>query len=92
MGDCFRYNTYVYVLYLRHEYTILAILCMGLPLGGEWLNSIIFHGYIKCITVDGWKSFILRPIICIYHMTIIQFGQKILEVPNYILTASCSVI
>ena len=37
----------MYILYLKGEEAILAILCMGLPItttvAGEWLNSSIFH-------------------------------------------------
>ena len=29
---CFRHNTYMYILYLKYEDAILAILCMGLPI------------------------------------------------------------
>ena len=36
---------------------VLAILCMGLPItttiAGEWLNSLIVHDNIKCITTNG---------------------------------------
>ena len=31
-GDCFRYNTCVYILHMMCEATILVILCMGLPI------------------------------------------------------------
>ena len=48
----------MYILYLRCEDDILVILCMGIPitttLAGEWLNTLIFHGDIKCITANGW--------------------------------------
>ena len=48
---------YMYILYLRREDAILAILCMGLPINttiaGEWLNSLIFHDDIKNITANG---------------------------------------
>ena len=58
MGDCFRHNTYVYILYLKHEDPILAIMFMNLPitttLAGEWLNRLIFHGDIKCSTANGY--------------------------------------
>ena len=41
MGDCFTHSTYVYIMYLRNEDTIFAIMCMGLPftttVAGEWL-------------------------------------------------------
>ena len=34
------------------------ILCTGLPIStsfaGEWFNSLIFHGDIKFITLNGW--------------------------------------
>ena len=38
MGNCFRHNKYVYILYLRHEDAILTILCTGLPItnAGQW--------------------------------------------------------
>ena len=53
----FRYNTHVYILYLRCEDAILAILCTGLPItttiAGKQLNSLIFHGNIKCIIANG---------------------------------------
>ena len=46
------------ILYLRSEDDIPVILCTGLSittiLAGEWLNSLIFHGDIKCITANGW--------------------------------------
>ena len=51
MGNCFKHNTHMYILYLRHEDAILVILCMGLPItttvAGECLNSLIFHEDIK---------------------------------------------
>ena len=50
-------NMYMYVLYLRSEDTILAILCTGLPIttniADQWLNSLIFHANIKCIRTNG---------------------------------------
>ena len=56
--DCFRQNdTYKYILYLWRKDAILAIPCTGLPiittLAGKQLNSLILHGDIKCITVNG---------------------------------------
>ena len=44
----------MYILYLRCDVAKLAILCMGLPItttlvAGDWLNSLIFHGDMKCI-------------------------------------------
>ena len=50
-------HTCTYIMYLRCEDAILAILCMGLPItttiAGEWLSSLIFSGNNKCITVNG---------------------------------------
>ena len=50
-------DTYVGMcLDLRHTDPILVILCTGLPittiLAGKWLNSLIWHGNIKCITAN----------------------------------------
>ena len=48
---------YVYILFLSHEDAILVIQCRGLlittTLSGQWLNSLIFHDDIKCITAYG---------------------------------------
>ena len=48
---------YVYILYLRCEDTILAILFAGLPITttipDEWLNILIFHDDNKFITANG---------------------------------------
>ena len=45
---------YVYISYPRCKDAVLVILCMSLPttttVAGEWLNSLIFHDDIKCIT------------------------------------------
>ena len=47
----------MYILYLSCEDAILVILCMGLSItttiAGKWLNSLIFHDDVKCITVNG---------------------------------------
>ena len=46
----------MYILYLRCEDAIFAILCMGIPItttfAGEWLSILILHGDIKCITAN----------------------------------------
>ena len=56
MGDYFRHNMYVCILCLRCEDDMLVILCMGLPIttisADEWLNSLICHDDIKCITTN----------------------------------------
>ena len=38
-----------YILYIRREDAILAILCIGLctTFAGGWLNGLIFHDDIK---------------------------------------------
>ena len=58
MGNFFRHNTYVYILYLKHKDPILVILCTDLPiiiiLVGEWLNSLTFHSDIKCVIANEW--------------------------------------
>ena len=50
-------NMHVYILYMRREDIILAILWMGIPItttvASEWLSSLIFHDDIKCITANG---------------------------------------
>ena len=61
-------------------YLIFWILCTGLPittyLAGQWLNSLIFHCYIKCNTANRqtviyvWASYIS-------HVAIIHFAQRI---------------
>ena len=60
MGDSFRYNTYVYILYLRCKDAILAIICTGLPItttiAHEWFNSLIFHDDNKYITANGYRQ------------------------------------
>ena len=57
-----RHNTCMYILYLRCEDAILAILCMSLPittaLAGEWSNSLIFHDNIKRITANVGVDYI----------------------------------
>ena len=57
IGDCFGHNTYMYILYLRCEEPILAILCTDLPIitiyAGEWLNSLIFNDNVESITANG---------------------------------------
>ena len=71
---------YVYILYLRRKDTIHT--CNSLhgssyhysTVAGEWLNSLIFHNGIKCITANG-KTIIY--VSC--HMTIIHFVPKILR-------------
>ena len=54
---CLRQNMYVYILYLRCEDTILAILFTGLPItttiADKWLNILIFHDDNKFITANG---------------------------------------
>ena len=54
--NCLRYNTCMYILYLRHDDTMLAILCMSLPinttLASEYLKKLIFQGDI-CITTNA---------------------------------------
>ena len=66
MGNCFRHNTCIYILYLRCEDVVLAILYTDLHItttfASEGLNSLIFHDNIKCI-MD--------------NVTIIHFTQKI---------------
>ena len=70
----FTHNTYVYILYLKHEDAI--ILSTGLPISttvvGQWLNSLLFHDNITCIKANvqtviyvhadllSHESFILR--------------------------------
>ena len=58
MANGFRHNSYVYSLYLRCENTILAILCMNLPItttiAGEQLICFIFYNDTKCITTNGY--------------------------------------
>ena len=55
--DYFRHNTYMYIMYQRHEDAIFVILCTGLSItttiSYQWLNSLIFHDNIKCITANG---------------------------------------
>ena len=45
-------------LYLRREDIMFVSLCMEVPItttfAGEWLNTIIFHGKIKCITANAY--------------------------------------
>ena len=57
IGNCFRHNKHIYILYLRCEDAVLAILCTGIPnvtiTAGEWLYSLIFHDDNKCITANG---------------------------------------
>ena len=52
--NSFRPNTYVYILYLRCEDAISAILCMGVPITANivdiWLKSLMLHDDNKCIT------------------------------------------
>ena len=80
-NDCFRHNTYMYILYLRSEDNILAILCTGLPItttiAGQWLNSSIFHANIKFIIANG-QTIIHVGAGHICHMMIIHFAQKLL--------------
>ena len=80
-SDCFRHNAYMYILYLRSEDNILAILCTGLPIttniAGQWLNSSIFHTDIKFIIANG-QAIIYVGADHICHMTIIHFAQKLL--------------
>ena len=56
MGDCFRHNTYMYILYLRHEDAILVIPCIGvsiiITISYQWLNSLTFHDNVKYITAN----------------------------------------
>ena len=51
----------LYILYLRREDAIL-FLCMGIPIAtiiaGEWLNSLLFHDDIKCITANGIDDYL----------------------------------
>ena len=46
--------TYVYILHLRYEDAILAILCTSLPItatiAGKWFNSLTFHDNNKYVT------------------------------------------
>ena len=79
MGDCFRHNKYVYILYLRHEDSILTIVFMDLPitttLAGESLNRLIFRDDIKSITANGYMIIYVGTNY-IFHMMIIYFMQK----------------
>ena len=52
-GDCFRHNTYMYILDLRHENAILVIVYMGLPLLPVNGLTVYDDGDIKCITAIG---------------------------------------
>ena len=51
------HNTYVYILYIRHEDAILTIPCTDPPIAfttaGEWLNSLIFRDIIQLIIGVG---------------------------------------
>ena len=76
----FRHNTYMYILYLRSEDNILAILCMGLPIttttAGQWLNNSMFHTDIKFIIKANGQTIIYVGADHIRH--IIYFTQKLL--------------
>ena len=65
-----RHNTYVYNLYLRHEDAIFVIQCTGLLITtsiiGHWLNSLIFHEYIKCITANGQTMIYMAQLNVLY--------------------------
>ena len=56
-GQLLQACTYMDILYLRHRETILVILCMIVPIitaiACQWLNNLVFHGDIKCITANG---------------------------------------
>ena len=75
----------MYILYLRCEDGILAILCMGPPItttaAGEWLNSLIFHDNIKCITTNGWTIIYVGADYMSHDNH--HFAQKLLEVISY---------
>ena len=81
-ADCFKQviTTYVHVLYLSHEDTIIAVLCMGLPittsLADQWLNSLTFHDDIKYVHYS-LRKFTQILIICV--MSQLFISCKILE-------------
>ena len=62
---------------MRRVDAILAILCTNLAItitiAGHWLNHLIFHGDIKCITASG-KMIIYVGAEYICHVTIIHFA------------------
>ena len=66
---------HVYILHLRCENAILAILRMDLPItatiSGKWLNILTFHDDNKCITANG-QMMINDDANKIYHVTIIH--------------------
>ena len=76
----------VYILYLRYEDAIFVILCMGLSMittiAGEWLNTLIFHGYINVLQLMDRQLFMWLPIKLCYMM-IIHFAQKVFEVLSH---------
>ena len=73
----YRHNTCMFISYLRREDAIFTILCAGLPItttvAVEWLNNLIFHDNIKCITANVEANYIC-------HMMVIPFVKKFWEV------------
>ena len=73
----------VYILYLRYEDAIFVILYIGLSIvttiAGEWLNSLIIHGYIQLM---DRQLFMWGPIKLCYMM-IIHFAQKNFKVLSH---------
>ena len=46
---------------------VLAIVCTGLPItttiAGQWLNGLIFHHSIKCITAIGQAIIYVKAVL-----------------------------
>ena len=72
----------MYILYLRSEDAILAILCTGRPITtavvGELLSNLIFHDGVKFITANGYMIIYFgADYVC--HMMVIHFAQSMFE-------------
>ena len=47
-------------------------------IAGQWLNSLIFHDDIKCVTISGQMILSVGLQLELYHVMITHFAQTIL--------------
>ena len=76
--------SYVYILYLLTcEDAILTMVWLGPPipttLAGEWVNSLIVHGNIKCVAANNGQTIINVGADYTCHVMIIHFAPKYLR-------------
>ena len=84
-GSWFRHNTYMYILYLRYEDTVLEILYVGLPttIADDWLNSLTTSN-VLCTANGQMIIYVGTDVICTYvPYANYLIGSKIMRVLNH---------